>query len=324
MNMKANLTKIVEQIQRQLNISDSYSERRLLQVLENEESRVFSEDGYDFLLVPIEDEPIEEQERLDGLFFSIANRLIESDLNKNYLMIKTQSLRRAVFIPFIADLICKDLTKPMDALEETLKEWRVFWSGNIARLSKIEQTGLLGELLALSRLITCSGDGIVKSWVGPLDRLHDFESEKLDLEIKTTTTQPDSVYISKISQVAPMQGNKELHLIVIGLEEGDEITLPGIIDDIRNKLINSTELRAFEKTLNSSGYRDSDKNHYMHCYGITYIKSHKITSDSPVLNPKVLGEIPSTVDEIKYILLTHAMDMEEVTDTEWTTFGSDM
>ena len=79
--------------------------------------------------------------------------------------------------------------------------------------------GLLGELIVLTKLLQHSDPKIVKTWGGPLDWLHDFQSESLDLEIKTTTKQPDSVYISKISQVAPMEGSKQLNLIVVDLKK---------------------------------------------------------------------------------------------------------
>ena len=114
---------------------------------------------------------------------------------------------------------CKDLSSPIEALNETLQEWREFWSRKRARLSKQEQVGLLGELIVLTKLLQHSDPKIVKPG-GPLEWLHDFQSESLDLEIKTMTKQPD-LYISKISQVAPMEGSKQLNLIVVGLEEGD-------------------------------------------------------------------------------------------------------
>jgi hypothetical protein len=320
MNLKSNLKEIVEQINRQLSISDSYSERRLLQILEHEDPLIFSEDGFDFFLIPIENESMKEQERLDGLFIMIANKFLKNNMDKEFLVIKTQSSRRELFVPFISELICKDLSNPIDALEETLKEWRDFWSGKRARLSKHEQIGLIGELLTLSKLILHSGPNIVEKWGGPLDWLHDFESDKLDLEIKTTTKQPDSVYISQISQVAPMLGNKKLQLVVIGLEEGDEINLPGMVKIIRTKLANSRKINHFEKVLNRSGYRDSEKHHYMHNYSLAYIKCHEITNDSPVLKPTLLGDIPNTVADIKYNLLTHAMDMIDVSDEVWLEF----
>ena len=38
-----------------------------------------------------------------------------------------------------------------------------------------EQIGLMGELLVLRELLEHSSHHIVQHWVGPLDKLHDFE-----------------------------------------------------------------------------------------------------------------------------------------------------
>ena len=317
-----NLKQIVEQISRQLMISDSYSEYRVLPIIEGEEYLIYSKEGFDFFLIPIEEQEMQEQERLEGLFISIECNILANERNKSYLMIKTQTSRREVFVPFISELISKNLSHPLDALNETLKEWRDFWTGKRARLTKQEQIGLLGELFTLSKLLAHSSSKIVEKWGGPLDWLHDFESNRLDLEIKTTTTQPDSVYISKISQVAPMEGEKQLHLIVIGLEEGDDINLSKMIEQVRRQLVNTSEINQFEKILRSSGYRDSEKHHYLHNYSFSFVKSHEITENSPVLKPNLLAGMPGTVENIKYNLLTHAMDTTELDDELWNKFSN--
>lgn len=319
-----NLKQIVEQINRQLTISDSYPEKRLLKIIENDDQLIYSEDGFDHFLIPIDDEESDEQERLDGLFVSISRNVLERDKTKKFLIIKTQSSRREMFVPFISELISKDLSNPVESLNETLTEWSNFWAGKRARLSKHEQVGLIGELISLSMLIKYSGLKIIDKWGGPLDWLHDFESEKIDLEIKTTTKQPDTVYISKISQVAPMEGSKELHLVVIGLEQGEEFSLPDLVEQTRTQLLNSAKRNQFEKVLKRSGYRDTEKHYYSKTYSMAFIKSHQITENSPVLKPSLLGEIPQTIGDIKYNLLTHALDTVEVDDTKWLEFGKMM
>ncbi len=324
MNPKGNLKETVEQIQRQLSISDLHSERRLLRVVENLDPRVFSEKGFDYFLIPINADETDEQERLEGLFVSIEKNLLEGAHQQSFLQIKTQSSRREIFTPFIAELMSKDLAEPINALDETLNEWREFWTGKRGRLSKHKQIGLLGELISLNALHQCIGPSAVTYWGGPMDWIHDFQSESLDLEVKTTTMQPASVYISMISQVAPMKGDKELHLIVVGLEEGNEISLPGIVSKLRKDLSGSDKVQQFEKVLARSGYRDIHASHYSREYGITYVLGHKITKESPVLNPNVLGEIPSTVTNIKYRLQVHAMDMAKIGPDEWKDFALKM
>ena len=231
---------------------------------------------------------MEEQERLEGLFVSVCSNILDKDRGKKFLIIKTQSSRREMFVPFISELISKDLSNPADSLNETLKEWSNFWSGKRARLSKHEQVGLLGELITLSKLVKHTGVKIIEKWGGPLDWLHDFESENIDLEIKTTTKQPDSVFISKISQVAPMEGSKQLHLVVIGLEQGEDFSLPEMVDQVRVQFSNTLESYQLEKVLNRAGYRDNEKHYYTNNYSISFVKSHQITESSPVLKPSLL------------------------------------
>ena len=97
-----------------------------------------------------------------------------------------------------------------------------------------------------------------------------------------------------------------------------------MVDQVRSQLINSPERNQFEKVLNRSGYRDSEMHYYSKTYSLAFIKSHQIIENSPVLKPSLLGDIPQTVGDIKYNLLTHALDTVEVDDTKWLEFGKMM
>ena len=100
------------------------------------------------------------------------------------------------------------------AFDLTLEDWQELWRGKRGRLGPEEQRGLLGEIIVLSSLIQHNKSSI-HSWVGPLRELHDFAGRKAHLEIKTTARQPPSVFISEVGQVAPFQGEDELHLILV-------------------------------------------------------------------------------------------------------------
>lgn len=165
---------------------------------------------------------------------------------------------------------------------------------------------------------------MVERWGGPLEWVHDFESDSINLEIKTTMIQPPSVHISMIKQVAPMEGEKELHLVVVGLEAGEELNLKKEVAVIR-KLLQGTEYaNRFEHVLRRSGFRDEHSSFYSRGYTNSYIRAHEITQDSPILNPAVLGEIPSTVVNIRYNLEVHAMDMTDIGPDEWNELVSKM
>jgi len=80
----------------------------------------------------------------------------------------------------------------------------------------------------------------------------------------------------------------------------------------------------FEHVLRKSGYRNHHASFYERMYLVAFIHSHQITGDSPVLDPRVLGEIPSTVSNIKYTLDVHGMDMQDVSHSDWKQFVSKM
>ena len=319
MNQKMNLRNRVLQITSQLEISEKLTELRLLDAMEGLDVKLFSMDGEDFVHIPIDKEEEQESERLDGLFISIVKNKIYN--NGTFLQIRIKSDRRDIFVPFIAELIIKDLSNPINSLNETLLEWKELWSGKFGRLNRNQQRGLIGELISLNKLIDSGDNSLIKYWGGPLKWIHDFESEKVNLEIKTTNKQPESVYISMIKQVSPMEGSKELHLVVVSLENGDDFSLNDVVNNLREKITESDKISQFEFVLKRSGYRDSDALHYDTRYSISHIQSHKITEASPVLKPSILGEIPSTVENIRYNLEVHAMEMEIVDDDKWKYFA---
>ncbi len=322
MSQTMSLKAMVEQIANQLEIADHHEDPRYLRVIEGSPPRVFTSDEGDHFLVPTDSDAEGEQERLESLFVSVR-RFPELDQG-DFLVIRTEASRREVFTPFIAEFLLKDMTDPISSLEETLDEWKDLWSGKGGRLSGNQQRGLLGELVTLRHLMGRGGPRMVELWGGPLEWVHDFESDKLNIEVKTTMIQPPSVHISMIKQVAPMEGEKELHLTVVGLERGEEMSLRKEVSSIRALLSKTQHANRFEHVLRRSGYRDEHAPFYSRGYTVSYIRTHEITDSSPVLNPAVLGEIPSTVANIRYNLEVHAMDMQDVDESIWARFADSM
>ena len=97
-------------------------------------------------LIPIEAELTSEIERLDGLFSMIKEYQLSDGPEQRFLQIRTSAEFRSIFCPFIAELLGKDLSHPIIALDETLKEWRNLWQGSSGKLNWMQQRGLLGEL----------------------------------------------------------------------------------------------------------------------------------------------------------------------------------
>jgi hypothetical protein len=324
MPQKMTLNERVRQISRQLEASENHADFRLLRAVENLEVRLNSDGNSDSFLIPTSSENSQEIERLQGLYTMVNEYDVEGSGAQRFLRIRTSTEYRSVFSPFIAELMAKDLSNPSSALDETLQEWKNLWMGNSGALDGKQQRGLLGELIILRNLISNGAHRIIEKWVGPLGNTHDFESERINLEVKTTMQQPASVHISLIKQVAPMEGNKQLHLIVVGLENGIELNLNSEIIEIRNILKGTDFIGNFEHILRKSGYRDHHAPFYERMYSVIYTHCHQITKDSPVLDPRILGEIPSTVSNIKYTLDVHGMDMREVLNSDWEHFIGEM
>ena len=56
-------------------------------------------------------------------------------------------------------------------------------------------------------------------------------------------------------------------------------------------------------------------------YSLSFLKFHEITENSPVIDPKKLGELPKTVENIRYTLLTHALETKMLDTDDWRRFG---
>ena len=324
MNHNMTLNDRVRQISRQLEASEDHPDFRLLRALEHLDVRLNSDGNYDLFLIPTNSSNSPEIERLKGLYSMVKEYEVEGIGNRRFLRIRTSTEYRSVFSPFIVELIEKDLSNPSAALNETLRDWRYLWTGNSGRLNDNQQRGLLGELITLRNLISDGAHKLTNNWVGPLGNTHDFESENINLEIKTTMQKPASVHISLIKQVAPLEGGKQLHLIVVGLENGQELSLNSEIMAIRDILKDTDYLVNFDHVLRKSGYRNHHASFYDREYSISFIQSHQINDESPLLDPRVLGEIPSTVSNIKYTLDVHGMVMEDVLYPQWKEFMSIM
>jgi hypothetical protein len=311
--------KVVGQIQRQFELLEHYGDGRHVPALEGREIKLMTEKSSDFVLIPCDLEKNEKKELLEGLSVEVIG--FEAD---THFVIHMDSSSREIFVPFIADVLIRlsELGLPK-AFDETLEDWRELWAGKSGRLSLHQQRGLLGELIVLQKLLGHSLEAI-QAWRGPLRELHDFISDTLHLEVKTTNRQPPSVRISHISQVAPFHGGARLALLVLGLEKGDDLSLPGIIENIRKKLENSPHVPYLEKVLRRAGYRDEHEANYPSSFSVSFEEVHWVTESSPVMDPQKLGEIPGTVRDISYTLDVFAMDMETIKEGHWSEFASSL
>lgn len=134
-------------------------------------------------------------------------------------------------------------------------------------LSPEKVRGLFGELWFIRQYLLSDKNEykLVRGWTGPDGKPHDFQFGKTAFEVKTTATKkPWKVKISNEIQLDDF-GLENLflyHLALREIESGD-LTLPRLVEEIKDLLIDIPEVRGFFLTmLFKSGYVEAHKENY--------------------------------------------------------------
>ncbi len=92
-----------------------------------------------------------------------------------------------------------------------------------SKMSRDAEIGLIGELLVLERVANgTSPQTAVKAWLGPQREEHDFVLNDCDLEVKATSSETRSHWISSISQLTRVgQRPLTLHSVQLTPKDGD-------------------------------------------------------------------------------------------------------
>lgn len=184
----------------------------------------------------------------------------------------------------------------------------------LGRLSDDQELGLLGELIILERLIDSIGaPRAIDAWRGPENEEHDFGLEAFDLEVKSTLTEDRIHQIASLTQLEPSP-KRDLWMISVQLTTGGlhSVTLPQMIDRIRN-LLSSSPLRArFQLSLDSMGWQDEQRNLYVRGFALRGpIYFFRITDHFPALTARRLwaaGLSPERLSRVSYGLRITGLD----------------
>lgn len=162
-------------------------------------------------------------------------------------------------------------------------------------------TGLLGELLVLSRLLKRASDAW-QTWRGPLGDRHDFRSGDHALEVKTSArASAKTITVSSIEQMAPPSGGS-LHLLHIQLEE----TIAGQLSISslgRAVLSRADEPNRVRNCLAALGCDDVDSPQWNSTAFRLEAQTYYLVDDLfPRLTPKMLpaGVVPAGVSGVNY------------------------
>jgi len=169
-----------------------------------------------------------------------------------------------VLLMDVADRVQLSGRAPAVAIEEALRDWKELLR-EVPLLTLEAQTGLIGELWMLERLIHAHGPAAVDAWVGPSGEPHDFRIGNYEFEVKTTRMLERVHVINGLHQLVPSSGQQ---LFILSLQFGPGghkagETLPGMIARLRQHLgADASKLGRFNAGLASLGYRDVDAERY--------------------------------------------------------------
>ena len=259
-----------------------------------------------------------------GLHIAVQPLSIDEIENLRFIVaVEPQS--RVVFSAFIADFLLNiDGQNPRDTFEEIYQMWKKRWTGVRKPLGPRQEEGLFGEISVLMQLLHHTDDAtnMVKSWVGPLDSLHDFESTSYDVEVKTTTREPPVVRVSKLEQLAPPDvGSLDLLVVQIEVTENG-ITLPDIVRHMLSHEKMQPHREALYERLEKVGYSDKHRLHYSRAFNAGHFTQCPIDGETPILPPELLADIPSTVSNIRYSLHINGLTRSSMTQESWAQMAS--
>lgn len=154
-----------------------------------------------------------------------------------------------VFYRLCLDLIdscskLRDRNETHAILRRRVKSWQRLFESGVNRLSFQQCLGLVSELSFLRDhwLLRQNGNGI-HGWLGPLGRSQDFLSENESLAIEVKAYSPDDRTI-KISSIQQLESTQDLYLACYPCTLSTEmkgISLPEVIDSVRDKLSEKQE-----------------------------------------------------------------------------------
>lgn len=196
-----------------------------------------------------------------------------------------------------------------------LDQWRSFFSkGGYKRLNDEKQQGLFGELYYIQKWMKHFPNQpplLIEDWEGPTSGRVDFRSSRCGVEIKTCSEKlRKEIKISNEKQLKLTNTVRNLYLYVCFIEINQTVgkTLQGIVDEIREALLGSSQrlFLKFNDLLLEMGFKDdeyTDKLFFVH-----EEKTYHVIDDFPRISDELL---PIGISHVSYYIdLTHCNEFE--------------
>ena len=196
-------------------------------------SLAMDQSGHLHLIIPVQSDPCGPlPSDLNGL--KVRRLSLETG---EVLSLSAPPSHEQVFTPFCGDIIDAIVTHgrdPYRSVAATIRAWQSAWKPVRLEMDNAVQVGLFGELLVLhSLMIPALGPAAIDQWSGPNSECHDFVSEHLHIEVKTTRKSRPEHEISRLDQLRTPAG-RELLFVSVQLEQsiGGDRTLATEVDAV--------------------------------------------------------------------------------------------
>lgn len=211
-----------------------------------------------------------------------------------------------------------------------LERWRRFWANDRDGLSRDEQLGLLGELWLLLEWLPRLTVNNLTAWQGPLRGRHDFVTEAISVEVKTTRTATGPV-VHRVARLDQLDEPGAGQLYLLSLRAVPD---PLGSDDLDTLLLRSRAAAAaagptctalLDDRLRAVGVTPADDGRYTEPLRVAQQELYQVTPDFPRLVVSSFPRgLPAGVVDVAYSLDTSACAPWLVADSAARQFLNDL
>ncbi|YCK34197.1 PD-(D/E)XK motif protein [Actinomadura sp. ATCC 39365] len=249
---------------------------------------------------------VRSREKLEDRDLMLTNGLTCRIREGSVEILADQQTDRLLFCSLLADLVGHlqlPSKMPTRTLVRRLNAWRrMLTRGLPTGLTPEARLGLFGELLVLQDLmLSALGTAAVRSWVGPRQSPQDFVLGSTAVEVKSVARKEmHSCRISNENQL-DSDGLNSLFLVHQVVDQSPEgISLPELVDDLREDPLIGPELSWFENSLMEAGWLDSHRDNYLNDrYALVRRQCFTIETGFPRMTPV---DLPVGVSGVSYFI----------------------
>lgn len=214
-----------------------------------------------------------------------------------------------------ADIITElPTTGPPDpaTLLAVLERWRRFWTTRHDGLNREEQLGLVGELWLLLEWLPRLTPRAISSWQGPLRGRHDFVSETLSIEVKTTAANTGAV-VHRITRLDQLEEPGQGQLYLLSLRAVADPLGAHSLDTLTRRArraataAGATCAALLDDRLRAAGITPSDEGRYTDPLSVAQQELYRVEDNFPRLTSASFPSgLPAGVVDVTYSLDTSA------------------